>query len=171
MAKTRSRSIQAQRARQKTVNEQAVRAKTEEAPAAIKANEQVTQVKAEETTIQAAIKASGQAVVEVASPVASPRTEQALQTREERGVSTPIRFPNWPTSKPGPRVTPPPPGMRTINALRPEQMVEVGYNQETGEPGIDSPLRTLPNAELVGDTSFDQPRIAQEEIGKRKKRL
>ena len=44
------------------------------------------------------------------------------------------KYPAWPRSKPGPEVTTPPPGMHP-KAERPEQVVEVGYNQETGEPG------------------------------------
>lgn len=55
--------------------------------------------------------------------------------------SVQVRYPTWPTSKPGPMTTPPPPGERPVNAQRSEQMVEVGYNQETGEP---SPEGLLP---------------------------
>jgi hypothetical protein len=36
------------------------------------------------------------------------------------------RYPNWPTSKPGPLAKQPPLGQRPINLLRREQMVEVG---------------------------------------------
>ena len=36
----------------------------------------------------------------------------------------------WPTSKPGPRVTPPPPGQKPMPG-RTEQVVEGGYNPET----------------------------------------
>lgn len=42
-------------------------------------------------------------------------------------------YPVWPTSKPGPRVTPTLPGMRS-HPKRPEQEVEVGYDQVAGEP-------------------------------------
>lgn len=37
----------------------------------------------------------------------------------------------WPSSKPGPEATPPPPGEKPSPTRR-EQMIEVGYNQETG---------------------------------------
>jgi hypothetical protein len=81
------------------------------------------------------------------------------------------QYPNWPTSKPGPHSTLPPPGMRSINAMRSEQVKELGYNQETGEPGIQSPLRSQPDASMEGQTSFDQLETAQESLKKRKERL
>jgi hypothetical protein len=80
-------------------------------------------------------------------------------------------FPEWPTSKRGPMSTPPPPGMRSINPIRPEQVAEVGYNQETGEPSTQSPLRTQPDETRTGLTSFDQTETAQETLRKRKERL
>jgi hypothetical protein len=79
-------------------------------------------------------------------------------------------WPSWPTSKPGPRSTPPALGMRSINRLRPEQFREVAYNQETGEPATQSPFRSLPDERTTGPTSFDQP-TAQDVLGKRKQRL
>lgn len=66
------------------------------------------------------------------------------------------RYPNWPTSKPGPLATQPPPGQRSINALRSEQVAEIGYNQETGEPSTQHPLRSMPDPSLKGRTAFDQ---------------
>jgi hypothetical protein len=48
------------------------------------------------------------------------------------------RYPNWPTSRPGPLASQPGVGQQPINALRREQMVEVGYNQETGTPRTQS---------------------------------
>jgi len=39
------------------------------------------------------------------------------------------RYPNWPTSKPGPLAKQAPLGQRPINLLRREQMVEMNYNQ------------------------------------------
>jgi len=36
-------------------------------------------------------------------------------------------YPAWPTSKPGPRTTPSPIGMKPINAIRREQVAEIGY--------------------------------------------
>ncbi len=98
------------------------------------------------------------------------------KVQEQAGQSTDLQqgvqphWPTWPTSKPGSRATPPPPGMRSINPLRSEQMAEIGYNQQTGEPSTQSPLRSLPDETKTGPTSFDQP-TAQEVIGKRKKRL
>lgn len=80
-------------------------------------------------------------------------------------------YPNWPTSKPGPRSTLPPPGMRSMSAMRPEQVKELDYNQETGEPGTQSPLRSMPDASIEGSTSFDQLETAQESLKKRKERL
>jgi hypothetical protein len=43
-------------------------------------------------------------------------------------------YPPWPTSRPGPLVVTPGVGQRPINSLRPEQIVEVGYNQTRGTP-------------------------------------
>jgi hypothetical protein len=39
------------------------------------------------------------------------------------------RYPNWPTSRPGPLAKQPPLGQRPINLLRREQMVEMNYDQ------------------------------------------
>jgi hypothetical protein len=96
------------------------------------------------------------------------RTPDTNKTLQE---STRPQYPNWPTSKPGPRSTLPPPGMRSINAMRSEQVKELGYNQETGEPGVQSPLRSQPDASIEGQTSFDQLETAQESLKKRKERL
>jgi hypothetical protein len=56
--------------------------------------------------------------------------------------------------------------MRPINALRPEQETEIGYNQETGEPGVYDSARSLPNEAKTGPVSFDQ----QESLRKPRKR-
>jgi len=53
---------------------------------------------------------------------------------------------------------------------RTDQVVEVGYNQETGTPITDSPLRSMPDASLKGTTAFDQQETAQEAMKKRKKK-
>lgn len=79
------------------------------------------------------------------------------------------RYLDWPTSVPGPRSTPTPPGMRPINAVRPEQVVEVGYNQVTGEPSTTDPRRALPDASQ-GPASPDLP-TAQDAIKRGKNRL
>lgn len=44
-------------------------------------------------------------------------------------------LPPWPTSKPGPLVTEPPPGQKRVH-LRKEQVVEIDYDQERGVPAI-----------------------------------
>jgi hypothetical protein len=48
--------------------------------------------------------------------------------------------------------------------------VEIGYNQETGTPITDNPLRSMPDASLKGQTGFDQLETAQEAMKKRKKK-
>jgi hypothetical protein len=40
-------------------------------------------------------------------------------------------LPPWPTSKPGPMVTEPPPGGKRVH-LRTDQVVEIDYDQEHG---------------------------------------
>ena len=42
------------------------------------------------------------------------------------------QFPRWPTSRPGPMVTEPPPGTKRM-PLRTEQVVELNYDQERGK--------------------------------------
>lgn len=154
MAKTRSRGSKSQKGPQVTAKSPA------------QATQQGQAIVAEKTmpVIESVTMANGEA---------ESRELVTTEPEERRALTTPIPYPSWPTSKPGPRATPPPPGMRPLNALRPEQVVEVGYNQETGEPGSDSLLRSLPDENIVGrgQTSFDQPRTAQEEFGRRKKRL
>jgi hypothetical protein len=49
-------------------------------------------------------------------------------------------WPSWPTSKPGPRSTPPIAGTRPINTFRPEQFKEIDYNQQKGEPAAQRSL-------------------------------
>ena len=95
----------------------------------------------------------------------TPDTTQAVQE------SMKPQYPNWPTSRPGPLVTPPPPGMKSINAVRREQVAEVGYNQETGTPSTLSPERSMPDESMKGRTGFDQLQTAQEAIKKRKRRI
>ena len=60
--------------------------------------------------------------------------EQAQQRQVERTDQRPALppLPPWPTSKPGPKVTEPPPGQRRV-FLRTEQVVEVNYNAEQGK--------------------------------------
>ena len=59
--------------------------------------------------------------------------EQSLQ------VQSHFPHPTWPTSKPGPQATQPPPGQKPMPG-RTDQVVEVGYNQETGTPSTDNAL-------------------------------
>ena len=101
------------------------------------------------------------------------RAAQEVSQREETSVGPRVKplYPSWPTSQPGPRVKLPPPGMRSTNAFRPEQVSELGYNQETGEPGIDSPLRSQPDIAEVPDAGFDQKPVGQNSLHKGKKRL
>ena len=91
-------------------------------------------------------------------------------TREvQQGGMKPI-YPQWPTSKRGPTVTPPPPGERPINGIRSEQVVEVGYNQVTGEPATQNPLRAFPD-EAKGPAGTDQQETAQDIMRRGKERL
>ncbi len=76
------------------------------------------------------------------------------------------RYPSWPTSKRGPQVTLPPVGMHPANVFRPEQVVEIDYNQQTGEPLAERSLRSIP-----GSTSLNQPINAQDALAKRKLRF
>ena len=92
-------------------------------------------------------------------------------TREVQQGMKP-NYPHWPTSKHGPRATTPPPGMRPINGIRAEQVVEVGYNQVTGTPATQDPVRANPDEAKVGkDTGFDQLETAQDIMRRGKERL
>ncbi len=62
-----------------------------------------------------------------------------MQQVQRRNVNPP-HFP-WPTSKPGPMVTPPPPGTKPM-PLRTEQVAEIGYDQERGVPSTYDPGRS-----------------------------
>lgn len=110
------------------------------------------------------------------SDVPQHNEQNTLQTEAANGttaISQGIQptYPTWPTSKPGPLTTSPLPGMKPINAIRREQVAEIGYNQETGEPGTQSPFRSMPDASITGSTSFDQEETAQEALKRRKHRL
>jgi hypothetical protein len=101
-------------------------------------------------------------------------TEQQLQLQVQDKTHQQVQklfIPHftWPTSRPGPQATQPPPGQKPMRG-RSDQMLEVGYNQETATPGTDSPARTLPDASLKGKTAFDQLEAAQEALKKRKRR-
>lgn len=90
-------------------------------------------------------------------------------TREVQQGMKPI-YPQWPTSRRGPTSTTPPPGQHPINAIRAEQVVEVGYNQVTGEPSIQNPSRAFPD-EAKGPAGTDQQETAQDIMRRGKERL
>ena len=87
----------------------------------------------------------------------------------QQDVMKPI-YPQWPTSHRGPTTTPPPPGQRSMNAIRAEQVVEVGYNQVTGEPSTQDPSRANPT-EAQGPAGTDQQETAQDILHRGKQRL
>jgi hypothetical protein len=61
--------------------------------------------------------------------------------KAKEAKSSHIIYPEWPTSKPGPAVTPPPPGQRP-QARRSDQMVYDCYDQERGM-ACESPARPV----------------------------
>ena len=71
------------------------------------------------------------------------------------------KLPKWPTSKPGPRVTEPPPGQKRV-ATRREQVAEVGYNQETGEPATLAAARSQADESVQGSVAPDQVQSIQQ---------
>jgi hypothetical protein len=71
------------------------------------------------------------------------------------------KLPKWPTSKPGPKVTEPPPGQKRV-ATRTEQVAEVGYNQETGEPAVLASARSEADESIQGSVSPDQEKSTQQ---------
>jgi hypothetical protein len=93
--------------------------------------------------------------------------EKGQMRQVQEGLLPPPHFP-WPSSKPGPQATQPPPGQRSMPG-RTEQMVEVGYNQETGIPATDDPRKWYPDETKVGALHFDQQGTAQEIEKKRRK--
>jgi len=61
--------------------------------------------------------------------------QETRQTQEVEEYRITVPHYPWPTSKPGPFAVPPPPGQIPM-PTRTDQMVEIEYNQETGEPAI-----------------------------------
>ncbi len=63
-------------------------------------------------------------------------TDKQLETTPEPSQKLPSSLlpplPVWPTSRPGPMMTEPPAGTKRLQ-LRPEQVVELGYDQEHGK--------------------------------------
>ncbi len=114
----------------------------------------------EEALLQQGINQDEQRALQEGTPDATREVQQSIK---------PI-YPQWPTSKRGPTATPPPPGQRSINAIRSEQVVEVGYNQVTGEPSTQDPLRSFPD-EAKGPAGTDQQVTAQDVMHRGKERL
>jgi hypothetical protein len=86
-------------------------------------------------------------------------TQTTLQPKEDEAgkavESYQVRWPEWPTSKPGPRTTPPPAGTKPISRIRREQVTPFVYDQETGE-----------------SLQPEEPKTTGEQmLGKRKQRL
>lgn len=73
------------------------------------------------------------------------REESQLEATQSKAVTRPRipPLPPWPTSKPGPMVTEPPPGQRRV-PLRTDQVVEIDYDQERGMPVVPVPERSMP---------------------------
>src|ERR1700737_1396027 len=86
-------------------------------------------------------------------------TEQ--QTTKTASPSKLPKLPKWPTSRPGPQVTEPPPGQKRVS-LRTGQVVEVGYNQETGEPATPVQTPIEPDESLKGSVSTEQEKSIQQ---------
>lgn len=57
-------------------------------------------------------------------------TNQSIERTDQLPAIPPL--PPWPTSRPGPKVTQPPPGSRRMH-LRTEQVVEQNYDAERGK--------------------------------------
>jgi hypothetical protein len=87
--------------------------------------------------------------------------EQEQQTTQAPRSSKLPRLPKWPTSRPGPQVTEPLPGQKRLGK-RTEQVVEVGYNQETGEPGLRVPARSELDELIAGPVSTEQEKDIQQ---------
>jgi hypothetical protein len=86
---------------------------------------------------------------------------QEKETIKATSPSKLPKLPRWPTSKPGPQVTEPPPGQKRV-ATRREQVAEIGYNQETGEPGVLASARSEADESIQGSVSPDQVQSIQQ---------
>src|SRR5438067_4122111 len=87
--------------------------------------------------------------------------EKEQETVKKASASKLPKLPNWPTSRPGPQVTEPPPGQKRV-ATRREQVAEVGYNQETGEPSLLASARSEADESIQGSVSPDQEKSTQQ---------
>jgi hypothetical protein len=101
------------------------------------------------TTREAEPKEHAEAVVNVQNP--APSMPDDLTTERNRITDDlvetilppphdyrPFAYPAWPTSKPGPQVTSPPPGQHP-HPMRADQMVYEYYDQELGLPCVPPP--------------------------------
>ena len=78
------------------------------------------------------------------------------KTTENKGLEN-VALMNlkWPTSRPGPQATQPPPGQLPL-PTRTDQVVEIDYDQEHGQPSVQSPERLLPDVSLKGNIVPEQ---------------
>lgn len=135
----------------------------------------MTKIKSEASQVQ--LQSAEQDAVENVSRSQQQALEQTAPSENRVIQGLEPRYPRWPISKPGPRSAPPVPDTRPVNAFRPEQVAEIDYNQETGEPSVDSPQRSVPDASIHGLASFNTQRAhgqsssTQNALGKRKERL
>ena len=88
--------------------------------------------------------------------------EEEQQEKAIQPVSKMPPLPPWPTSSPGPKVTPPGPGERPV-PTRTDQMVEVAYDMETGVSSSRAPTYTTPSDRITGASSSPQQAKAVEE--------
>lgn len=95
--------------------------------------------------------------------------QEKREVQEEEQNKVPQPHYSWPTSKPGPFETPPPPGQR-IMPSRTDQVIEVEYNQETGEPSTGDPRKWNADETTTGPVGFDQLETAQEIERKRERK-
>lgn len=69
---------------------------------------------------------------------------------ENKGLeNTALKNLQWPTSRPGPWATQPPPGQKPV-PTRTDQVVELDYDQEHGRPIVQSLVGSLADASLKG---------------------
>lgn len=104
------------------------------------------------------------------TPAKKTTQQQALQENAPPASQTVqsnwgYQFPQWPSSKPGPRTTPPPQGSKPINVIRREQVAELDADQVTIEPSTQST-----KAAPVDETERELA-LLQETLKKRRARL
>ncbi len=78
------------------------------------------------------------------------------KTTENKGLeNVALKNLKWPTSRPGPQATQPPPGQLPL-PTRTDQVVEIDYDQERGVPSVQSPAWLLPHASLKENIAPEQ---------------